>query len=226
MAGADPLKDQSYFLAAVGGAALARCRFPLGGSIKRQVRQEAEEGRLPTAAKRSSAGICFIGGSSPGGSFALRRWPLLPLIVQTISAVGISTRYRPGKAVSSQDQGNPQKSYRGMASLQNLVSIQVRAEPEDIKQGAVSEGCASAAAHGNTCGHLLTGGGCECRSPQLCGFHRAVRAAGTRPLREHRGGWQLCALQQCARSHPRAAGRLGRAAAQVHPLPPPPPFGA
>ncbi len=60
--GLDPLKDQSYFLAAVAGAALARCIFPLGCAAKQDVRREAAEARLPTADKRSSAGICFIGG--------------------------------------------------------------------------------------------------------------------------------------------------------------------
>ncbi len=60
--GTDPLKDQSYFLAAVPAKALSRCAFPLGGSRKEDVRRLAAEARIPTADKRSSAGICFIGG--------------------------------------------------------------------------------------------------------------------------------------------------------------------
>ena len=62
--GADPLKDQSYFLASVPQEALARCAFPLGGLRKADVRTAAAAARLPTAAKRSSAGICFIGATS------------------------------------------------------------------------------------------------------------------------------------------------------------------
>lgn len=59
--GVDSLKDQSYFLASVPAAALARCMFPLGGSVKAHIRQEAAEARLHISTKRSSAGICFVG---------------------------------------------------------------------------------------------------------------------------------------------------------------------
>ncbi|MCR5085079.1 MAG: tRNA 2-thiouridine(34) synthase MnmA [Succinivibrionaceae bacterium] len=60
--GVDPGKDQSYFLHAISGAALSRTIFPIGGMLKREeVRPLAEELRLPTAQKRDSTGICFIG---------------------------------------------------------------------------------------------------------------------------------------------------------------------
>jgi tRNA-specific 2-thiouridylase len=59
--GVDPLKDQSYFLASVRREALRRTLFPLGEMSKADVRTLAAAEGLPTAAKRSSAGICFIG---------------------------------------------------------------------------------------------------------------------------------------------------------------------
>jgi tRNA-specific 2-thiouridylase len=59
--GVDELKDQSYFLASVRPEALRNALFPLGGLRKRDVRSLAALAGLPTAAKRSSAGICFIG---------------------------------------------------------------------------------------------------------------------------------------------------------------------
>lgn len=59
--GADPAKDQSYFLASVPGEALARASFPLGGLFKGAVRRLAAEAGLAPATRRSSAGICFIG---------------------------------------------------------------------------------------------------------------------------------------------------------------------
>lgn len=62
--GLDPLKDQSYFLAGVPAAALAKCEFPLGALRKEDVRAAAAAAGSPSAAKRSSAGICFIGGQS------------------------------------------------------------------------------------------------------------------------------------------------------------------
>jgi tRNA-specific 2-thiouridylase len=54
-------KDQSYFLHLLGQEQLAATRFPLGGLDKGEVRRIAREAGLPTAAKKDSTGICFIG---------------------------------------------------------------------------------------------------------------------------------------------------------------------
>lgn len=62
--GIDPDKDQSYFLWAVPGNAVARTLFPLGGMHKSEVRTLAEKFGLPNAAKRDSQGICFLGNIS------------------------------------------------------------------------------------------------------------------------------------------------------------------
>ena len=59
--GADPGKDQSYFLHAVPQAALARTLFPLGGMVKTEVRRLAADLGLITHDKKDSTGICFIG---------------------------------------------------------------------------------------------------------------------------------------------------------------------
>ncbi|MDQ3288573.1 MAG: tRNA 2-thiouridine(34) synthase MnmA [Pseudomonadota bacterium] len=58
---ADRSKDQSYFLHQLGQEALSATKFPLGDLPKTQVRRMAQEARLPTAAKKDSTGICFIG---------------------------------------------------------------------------------------------------------------------------------------------------------------------
>ncbi|MDI1253362.1 tRNA 2-thiouridine(34) synthase MnmA [Thermomonas sp.] len=54
-------KDQSYFLHQLGQAQLAATRFPLGELHKDEVRRFAMTAGLPTAAKKDSTGICFIG---------------------------------------------------------------------------------------------------------------------------------------------------------------------
>ena len=59
--GADPNKDQSYFLHLIGQAALSRTLFPIGHLPKPEVRRIAQEAGLPTFAKKDSTGICFIG---------------------------------------------------------------------------------------------------------------------------------------------------------------------
>ena len=70
--GVDESKDQSYFLASVRGESLRRACFPLGGLTKKQVKAlAAGPARLPAAviARRSSAGICFVGRKQNFGDF-------------------------------------------------------------------------------------------------------------------------------------------------------------
>ena len=57
----DAGKDQSYFLHQLGQEQLAATAFPLGELEKADVRAMAHEAGLPTAAKKDSTGICFIG---------------------------------------------------------------------------------------------------------------------------------------------------------------------
>ena len=59
--GADPLKDQSYFLCGIHRPVLDRVLFPIGHLNKADVRRIAHENKLPTSSKRDSTGICFIG---------------------------------------------------------------------------------------------------------------------------------------------------------------------
>ncbi len=59
--GADPGKDQSYFLHAVSAAALAETVFPLGDIQKADVRKIARDAGLSVHNKKDSTGICFIG---------------------------------------------------------------------------------------------------------------------------------------------------------------------
>ncbi len=59
--GADQNKDQSYFLALLSQAQLRDARFPVGDLAKPELRRLAREAGLPTADKKDSQGICFIG---------------------------------------------------------------------------------------------------------------------------------------------------------------------
>ena len=58
---ADSNKDQSYFLWTLGQRQLAHCLFPIGGYEKPRVREIARAAELPTAEKKDSQGICFLG---------------------------------------------------------------------------------------------------------------------------------------------------------------------
>jgi tRNA-specific 2-thiouridylase len=59
--GADTNKDQSYFLALMEQHQAKYALFPCGEMQKPEVREAAVRFDLPTAAKKDSQGICFIG---------------------------------------------------------------------------------------------------------------------------------------------------------------------
>ena len=59
--GIDPNKDQSYFLCQLTQEQLSRSLFPIGHLTKPEVRQIAHCADLPSADKKDSQGICFVG---------------------------------------------------------------------------------------------------------------------------------------------------------------------
>jgi tRNA-uridine 2-sulfurtransferase len=64
--GADPARDQSYFLFGITPEQLDFLRFPLGHLPKRETRALAERFELPVAEKPDSQDICFV----PNGDYA------------------------------------------------------------------------------------------------------------------------------------------------------------
>ncbi len=62
-AAADPAKDQTYMLAALKPASLARMTFPLGELTKPEVRRIARAAGLRVAAKPDSQDLCFLAGT-------------------------------------------------------------------------------------------------------------------------------------------------------------------
>ena len=61
LAGSDPNKDQSYFLCQISQEQLRAAMFPIGDLCKPEVRRLAREAELPSADKKDSQGICFVG---------------------------------------------------------------------------------------------------------------------------------------------------------------------
>ena len=59
--GLDDSKDQSYFLWTLTQEDLSHTLFPVGHLQKFQVRKLAEKYNLPTATKKDSQGVCFLG---------------------------------------------------------------------------------------------------------------------------------------------------------------------
>ncbi|MBI1960656.1 MAG: tRNA 2-thiouridine(34) synthase MnmA [Candidatus Liptonbacteria bacterium] len=86
----DSEKDQSYFLWTLGQDQLKRCLFPIGEYTKPQVRAIARRACLPTAGKKDSQGICFLGKVSIG-DFLKERIPSAPGVVITTDGENIGT---------------------------------------------------------------------------------------------------------------------------------------
>ena len=76
--GADPARDQSYFLFGTTHEQLDYLRFPLGHLPKSETRALAERFDLPVAEKPDSQDICFV----PGGDYAAVVQKLRPEAVE------------------------------------------------------------------------------------------------------------------------------------------------
>jgi len=61
LAGVDSNKDQSYFLCQLTQEQLKYAMFPVGDLLKPDLRKIAKDADLPTADKKDSQGLCFIG---------------------------------------------------------------------------------------------------------------------------------------------------------------------
>lgn len=61
LAGTDANKDQSYFLCQLSQQQLEKVLFPIGHLQKPEVRRIAASINLPTAERKDSQGICFVG---------------------------------------------------------------------------------------------------------------------------------------------------------------------
>jgi len=57
----DKQKDQTDFLAQINNLQISKLMFPIGNMLKNEVRAIAEAQNLPSAKRRDSQGICFLG---------------------------------------------------------------------------------------------------------------------------------------------------------------------
>ena len=90
--GADPAKDQSYFLYDLTAEQLSHAVFPVGGMTKAEVRERARRACLPTADKEESQEICFVPAGERAGEFVAGQaeklgfaLPSLPGVVEDAS---------------------------------------------------------------------------------------------------------------------------------------------
>ncbi|MBC2582173.1 tRNA 2-thiouridine(34) synthase MnmA [Clostridium sp. DJ247] len=82
--GVDQNKDQTYFLCQLSQYQLSKSLFPVGHLTKPQVREIALKANLPTAKKKDSTGICFIGERN-FKEFLSNYLPAKPGLIKTLS---------------------------------------------------------------------------------------------------------------------------------------------
>jgi len=88
----DKNKDQSYFLWTLTEEQLKHCLFPIGDYLKPKVREIAREAELPTADKKDSQGICFLGDISIG-DFLKQYIPAKRGVLMTTTGEDIGRHY-------------------------------------------------------------------------------------------------------------------------------------
>jgi tRNA-specific 2-thiouridylase len=86
----DPNKDQTYFVYTIQKDVLSRVLFPIGHLPKPEVRKIAEAHGIPTATKKDSTGICFIGERN-FRKFLAQYVPSKPGEIRTLSGQKVGT---------------------------------------------------------------------------------------------------------------------------------------
>jgi len=86
----DPNKDQTYFVYTIQKDVLSKVLFPIGHLPKPEVRRIAEAHGIPTASKKDSTGICFIGERN-FRKFLSQYVPSKPGVIRTLAGDPVGT---------------------------------------------------------------------------------------------------------------------------------------
>ncbi|NDD92936.1 tRNA 2-thiouridine(34) synthase MnmA, partial [bacterium] len=87
---ADQNKDQTYFVYTIQNSILPKVLFPIGHLTKPELRRLAEQHGIPTAKKKDSTGICFIGERN-FRQFLAQYVPAKPGEIRTLSGERVGT---------------------------------------------------------------------------------------------------------------------------------------
>jgi tRNA-specific 2-thiouridylase len=164
--GADPNKDQSYFLHRLTQEQLARTLFPVGHLHKSQVRRFAAQIGLPNAAKRDSTGICFI-GERPFREFLNRYLPMRPgpirndrgdVIGEHVGLSFYTLGQRKGIGIGGRRSGSGEAWFVARKDIEanTLWIVQGHDHPWLLADGLVAEDSAWVSGHPPPAGSRLT----------------------------------------------------------------------
>lgn len=88
--GVDDNKDQTYFLSQLTKDQLSNALFPVGEYVKNEIRAIAIKQNIPTATKKDSTGICFI-GEREFSQFLTNYLPNQPGEIKTLDGETLAT---------------------------------------------------------------------------------------------------------------------------------------
>lgn len=154
--GRDPNKDQSYFLSLMRPDQIARAMFPLGDLLKPEVRVLADKYGLPTARKKDSQGICFI-GQVKMSDFLRHYLPDKPGKIVDTEGRTLGTHHGLHLFTMGQRKGH------GVASPREGVAYVVVGK--DVKRNRLILGYEDASTQGLYAAHAVVGGISNTQSP-------------------------------------------------------------
>ena len=143
--GADPGKDQSYFLHAVSSEALAETVFPLGELLKTNVRRIAHDHGLAVCDKKDSTGICFI-GERPFREFLANYLPANPGPIRTPQGTEVGQHHglmyytlgqREGMRIGGRQDSGDEPWYVAAKDLHENALIVVQGEHPMLYSAAI-----------------------------------------------------------------------------------------
>lgn len=120
LSGVDGNKDQSYFLCQLTQAQLALAQFPIGELTKPRVREIAAEIGLPTADKKDSQGLCFIGKVRLPEFLQQELKPKTGAIIEISAATAAAKKSRIIGCIHSSRMGRGGRTNRGRALRRSL----------------------------------------------------------------------------------------------------------
>ncbi|KAJ3211145.1 hypothetical protein HDU67_004758 [Dinochytrium kinnereticum] len=138
---ADPNKDQTYYLSQVSSESLSKAIFPVGGMMKSEVKALAAKLGFPTAMKKESMGICFIGKRSFGDFIGtgsdyveMKEGPIVSIDGKTIGTHNGLARYTLGQGARVSGESTRMFVYRKDLRSNTLIVVPGRDHPSLFSQ--------------------------------------------------------------------------------------------